>query len=222
MLAQLCARLPNGQLPAWTNADWTDTTMGVDVGARMHYRVSSTGPDGQRYVRAMGSVHDWDGLDVLLAQYQVRQCVIDALPELHACEAWASRHPGQVLRALYPQASALAGQLYRVDEATGRVQINRTMAMDGVLAAVAGAREHWPASIAHDSEVITHMTAPVRVTREDAHGQAQVSWVHTSPDHGFHASVYDAVALATLPVAEPAFGISVGAVQGGWSGTGRR
>jgi hypothetical protein len=139
-------------------------------------------------------VRTWQDLDALLATYQVRQAVIDALPELHACEAWASRHKGKVLRALYPQAAALAGQLYRVDEETGRVQINRTMAMDRVWATVAQATERWPAVVTSDPEVRVHMTAPVRVTSLDARGQEQTSWVHTAPDHLYHACVYDLVA----------------------------
>jgi hypothetical protein len=195
MLAQLSAQLPNGRLP---DVAWRDTTLGVDVGSRFHYRVASTSPDGARYVRAMGSVRTWEELDGLMATYQVRQCVIDALPELHACEAWATRHKGKVLRALYPQAAALAGQLYRVDEATGRVQINRTMAMDRVWAMIAQAAERWPAAVCNDPEVRVHLTAPVRVTSLDARGQEQTSWVHTAPDHLYHACVYDLVARETV------------------------
>lgn len=198
MLQQLSAQLPGGRLPA---GPWRNTTMGVDVGARFHYRVSSLGPDGARYVRAMGAVATWDDLDRLMAEYQVRQCVVDALPELHGAEQWAARHPGRVLRALYPQPSALAGQLSRLDADTGRVLINRTMAMDRVWATLAQAEERWPASITSDPEVRTHMTAPVRVTRQDDRGQEQVTWVHTQPDHGYHACAYDLIARLTLPAA---------------------
>jgi hypothetical protein len=207
MLQQLSHALLNGQLPPVL---WRDTTMGVDVGSRYHYRVSSLGPDGQRYVRAMGAVGSWLELDGLMATFQVGQCVVDALPELHGAEAWARQHPGKVLRALYPQASALAGQLYRVDAATGRVLINRTMAMDAVLATVATAQEHWPAAVHQDPEVITHLTAPVRVTRTDERGQEQVAWVHTAPDHLFHATVYDRAARAVLPAAPRPFSAAAG------------
>ena len=196
MLQQLSYRLPGGQLPETT---WRDMTMGVDVGARFHYRVSSTGPDGARYVRAMGSVESWDALHGLMANFLVRHCLIDALPELHACQEWAARHPGKVLRALYPQPAALAGQLFRLDGERGIVQINRTMAMDRVFAVVAGAQEHWPAAVHNHPQVRTHLTAPVRVTRVDDRGQEQASWVHTAPDHLFHACVYDLVAREALP-----------------------
>jgi hypothetical protein len=195
MLAQLSYALPNGELP---QIRFHDPTMGVDVGARFHYRISALGPDDVRYVLAMGAVGSWLELDRLIAIYRVRQCVVDALPELHACEQWAAGHQGTVLRALYPSPAALTGKLHRVDEAAGIVQINRTMAMDGVLASIATAAERWPAQILGDPEMVTHLTAPVRVTRVDDHGQEQPTWVHTAPDHLFHACVYDQIAAAVL------------------------
>ena len=196
MLQELSHTLPNGQLP---DVSWSDTTMGVDVGARLHFRISSRGPDDAVYVRAMGHVLSFDGLDMLMAKYQVRRCVIDALPELHQCQEWAKRHPGKVYRAFYPAPNALAGKPSRVDRDAGIVQINRTMAMDRVWATLAQAQERWPAEIHNDPEVIAHLEAPVRVTRTDARGQEQASWIHTQPDHLFHAAVYDQTARASLP-----------------------
>lgn len=206
MLQQLSHELPGGRLPE--DATWRQTTMGVDVGARLHYRISATGPDGARYIRDMGAVRTWSDLDRLMETYRVRQCVIDALPELHACADWARRHKGRVLRAFYP--SGLEGQLYRLkpaerDEAgaeipgTATVQINRTMAMDTVYARIAAAEERWPAAITGNSEVIAHLTAPTRVTLTGQDGQERVQWVHTAPDHLFHACVYDLIAYQALP-----------------------
>lgn len=196
MLGQLSHDLDGGHLPI---TSWSDVTMGVDPGARFHYRVSATDHRGRRCVIAMGSVGSWPELDGLMDRWHVRICVVDAMPELHAAQEFASRHEGRVLRAFYPTANALKGITHRVDEANGVVQINRTMAMDRVYANVAGAKEHWPASIHNDHEVISHMKAPVRVMTKDANGQDVASWVHTSPDHLYHASVYDTIAGETMP-----------------------
>jgi hypothetical protein len=207
MLGQLSHRLPGGLLPA--DIAWRDVTMGIDVGSRFHYRVSGRGPNGDVYILAMGAVETWDELDTLMEIHAVRQCVIDALPELHQAQAWAAKHPGRVLRSFYPAPSALKGQLFRVDENAGVIQINRTMAMDRVFARIAATQEHWPAAIHNDPEVITHMTAPVRTTAIDAHGQEVPIWVHTAADHLFHGSVYDCLARESLPaehVFQPATG----------------
>lgn len=196
MLGQLSHDLDGGLLPI---TSWTDATMGVDPGARFHYRVSANDHRGRRCVIAMGSVGSWAELDGLMDRHHIRLCVIDALPELHAAQEFAARHEGRVLRSFYPPASGLKGLLCRVDEATGVVHVNRTMAMDRVYANIAKATEHWPASIHNDHEVISHMKAPVRVMTKDATGQDVASWVHTSPDHYYHASVYDTIAREQIP-----------------------
>lgn len=199
MLAALSHELAHHKLPE--NVTWRDTTMGVDVGSRHHYRISSIGPGGFRYVLRMGAVREWESLSMLLEQYKVRRCVIDALPELHACEAWAAKHKGIVIRAYYPNSANLKGHLFQPDanKIEDIVHINRTMAMDKVFANVANANERWPKSIHDDPEVIAHMKAPVRIVSADDRGQERASWEHTAPDHYFHSSVYDTVAAETLP-----------------------
>jgi hypothetical protein len=76
------------------------------------------------------------------------------------------------------------------------VSIARTMAMDGVYDVIASLDERWPTGICRAAEVVDHLTAPVRVTRLDDKGQEQIDWAHTKPDHLFHATVYDRIALA--------------------------
>lgn len=210
-----------GQEPP-QNGPWGLPTMGVDVGARLHFRVSATHlPTQRRIVREMGSVRAWADLDLLMLRFQIRRCVIDALPELHACRDWAAKFPGRVYRATYPQAHAISARLYLLDDRQMSVQINRTMALDGVYGAIVGGAEHWPGRICRQREVVAHLTAPVRVVGKDQHGQERTSWEHTSPDHYFHACAYDRVALASLlehPLASklPVFGqaYAVGARTG--------
>lgn len=194
----MMALLDEGPLP---DGPWSDVSMGVDVGSRLHYRVSGADRDGVVHALGAGSVGSFDELDVLMARWGVRSCVVDAMPELHACQAWAVRHPGRVLRAFYPAASALAGQLYHARREEGVVQINRTMALDALYAAIATAAERWPSAVARDPEVLAHLTAPVRTTRVDERGQERAEWVHAGPDHLAHAFAYDLVARRAAPPA---------------------
>jgi hypothetical protein len=225
MLAALSADLPGGELPRF--AEWRQTTMGVDVGSRLHYRVSSgiVGKTG-RYVRAMGSVTTWDELQTIFEFYGVRRCVVDALPEVHSSQEWANRTPmkKKVYRAFYAGPNAMMkGQSVVVDDNTMTLQINRTSAMDGVFATVASGSEFWPRAIHDNDEVIQHLTAPVRVVTLDSRGQERATWIHTQPDHLFHASLYDRIAFVTLPkvtFSSDAL-LAQGAASGGWSGTPR-
>jgi hypothetical protein len=223
MLKRLSVELVNGLLPG--GVQWTNTTMGVDVGyPRWRYRISSTGPGGFRYVRAMGYVvsdegsatgkgkNGWQKLSDLLKAYKVRHCVVDYAPEYDACAAWAEKHKGIVLRASYPTtATALRGRLYRVpseepddadsaeEQAANMVQVNRTMAMDVVYNNLAEGKEIWPAEFHNNREIVEHMRAPNRKTVRDKDGNLHPTWVHTKPDDYYHACVYDEIAQQTMP-----------------------
>jgi hypothetical protein len=218
MLQQLAAdRMPAGP--------WRDTTMGADVGSRWHWRVSSRGPDGRIYVRAVGAAHSWDDLDALMRHFRVRSCVVDALPELDGSKQFAARWPGRVLRAFYPGPGALKGQLWALDGAAGRkrkdrraggsdsIQINRTMAMDRVYGTIARADEVWAPEVVADPECQAHMTSPTRTEMTDSTGQRVATWVHALPDHLYHAAVYDTIARQVLPPEARGFQGAVGGVR---------
>lgn len=234
MLKQLSATLPNGLLPA--DAKWRDTTMGVDGGKVYHFRVSSTGPDGRRYVRAMGHLKNepgksiFDKLDELMNRFSVRQAVIDGAYDPTAIEAWSAKHKGKVRRAFYPNRD-FKGEMFRLPAAEEKkshgisvkkpdpqkvedvVQINRTMAMDAVYNLVATAAEVWPAAIHNDPEVVSHMKAPTRVIVKNGDGQELPQWVHKNRDDLFHACVYDLVAFKTLPKTLPG-SLGLGSAKG--------
>jgi hypothetical protein len=216
LIMQLASGLETGHLP---NVSWRDTTMGVDVGSRWHYKVSSTGPDGRRYVRAAGAAHSWEDLDALMSHFRVRHCVVDALPELDGSKRFSARWPGRVLRAFYPGPAALKGQLFHLDGfdptrpskrkrrpgASDVVQVNRTMAMDRIYAMVVRCEELWPLEILSDPELLAHLQSPTRTLTLDAHGQETAGWTQVGPDHLYHACVYDLVARETLPPASSRF-----------------
>lgn len=181
---------------------WKNTTMGVDIGARLHFRVASEDQQGNVCVREMGSVDEWSDLDKLMLRYQIRLALVDAEPELHDAIDFCKRFRGRAKRAFYPtNAGALKGILLHEKKDTFDVQINRTMAMDRVYGNLTLARERWPKEIAFDPEVIDHMKAPTRVKISDATGQQHYTWIHTTPDHLYHACVYDTVARELLPKA---------------------
>ena len=215
---------------AFNSMKWTRTTMGVDVGAKLHYRIDSTGEDGRRYIRAMGAVTNWSSLSRIMEQYKVRSCVIDAEPELHKAKEWADTFKGRVKRATYPHGvAALRGKLFALGSSEERklqtavekkrsraktdarteaidsdiVQINRTMAMDAVYTAIAEGRVIAPPSIVNEPQVLAEMTAPIRVVTKDDQGQERASWEHTTPDHFYHASVYCLIALEVMPRGVP-------------------
>jgi hypothetical protein len=229
MMQALDDDLDGGRLP---QTIWTKTTMGVDVGKVYNYKITSAGPDGRRYVRAIGIAKSWDELSKLMTAYKVRSCVVDAGPEWNPCQRWAAQHAGRVYRAIYPDSTAaLKGKLYKArnedsadqrklflsknrkeDEDCDLVHVNRTMAMDAVYNRVAEQGELWPREFLR-SDVIEQMTAPIRVVSKNDQGEPVVRWEHTKPDHYFHAAVYCLIAEKLLP--KPvAGGLAQGSAKG--------
>jgi hypothetical protein len=221
---------------------WTRTTMGIDVGAKLHYRIDSTGEDGRRYIRAVGAVDRWAELSALMDRYKVRSCVVDAHPELHKAKEWAEKFKGRVRRAYYPEGvAALSGKLFALGSSEERkkqtaierkrfraradiksaaadsdvVQVNRTMAMDAVYAAIEGEDVVCSPEIANDPEFVAMMCSPIRVITKDDHGQERASWEHTAPDHLYHASVYCHIALESMP--RGSVGVLGQGSTGGWT-----
>ncbi|MGE0131927.1 MAG: phage terminase large subunit family protein [Blastocatellales bacterium] len=220
---------------------WTRTTMGVDVGAWLNYRIDGTASDGRRYIRAMGKVRKWEELSDLMMRYGVRSCVVDAHPELHKAKEWAEQFKGRVRRAYYPNSAALSGKLFALGSSEERkiqtaaqkrqlkaraevrteaadsdiVQINRTMAMDKVFSLIADAGIICPPSLIENREIISQIGAPTREIVKDDEGQERAVWNHTAPDHYFHASVYALIALEVMPRSVPGI-LGQGSAKG-WS-----
>lgn len=222
-ILQLSSPLENGQLP---KGRWTDVTLGVDIGFRKHWKASGVSvTDGRRYTLGVGSVEQWADLDGLMRHFRVRRAIVDAQPDLDSAKEFVSRWPGRVLRAFYPGPSALKGQLWHMDgldlkklrsrRALSKfkddvITINRTMAMDRLLAMIVKLAEPAPAEVVNDPELQAHLQAPTRTTMPDTRGQPVAVWLHSGADHLFHAMVYDLVARETLPSSAPAFAAAVG------------
>jgi hypothetical protein len=86
-------------------------TMGVDTGKELHCVVSRRPKAGekQREVLFIGTRQHYSELDELMRRFNVRRCVIDALPEIHATREFANRKSSP----------------YRVAEARRRRQAHR-------------------------------------------------------------------------------------------------
>lgn len=195
------SQITNGILDALSDElplpPYRATVMGVDVGSRWHYRITSIASDGKRYVRAMGAAKSWQELDILMKQYNVRRCVVDAAPETNATQEWANKHSGKVFRAYYNENLTT---LFNAIPDEHKVSIHRTSAMDALYERLAlGEEERWPRQFAHDPEIREMMKAPQRITYTDKRGNVRSDWVHTKPDHYFHASVYGLLAEKLLP-----------------------
>lgn len=224
----MSADLPGGVVPELGRRS---PVLGVDVGTRLYYWLTALVDDRETAVEA-SSVGTFEELYRVMETRKVGLCVVDAAPEGHEVAKFKARFPGRVISAGYPanveglKDSMLApvkeGRPHR-DKivADGKVQVNRTLAMDAVSAAVKGRLERWPAEICRDPEVQGHLTSPQRTIAVNDRGEPRATWVHTRPDHLFHARVYALVARALFIEAVPS-SVSAPPPRGGYHAQRRR
>lgn len=192
-------------------------TAGVDVGAKLHVRVSEVVGDtaaGATVRKAVfiDALETFDEVAALMARYNVRAMVVDHAPERRTAEDFAAKFPGRVFLAEYDMHPRGAGWLKEgPDWPVSRVvKLDRTASLDVSGQDILERRDLLPANAREIPEYYEHMTAPVRVLEDAPDGNKRAVYREGGkPDHYRHAVNYDRAALELLgtfivPASEPA------------------
>lgn len=186
-------------------------TMGVDVGNILHYEIdqwqlgNGVGADlnltSKCRIIKFGRVHDFDELVLLMDQYGVRFCVIDAQPERRKATEFAMRCFGRVRLCFYGM--GVQGKLIHLSEDNQcEVTVDRTAWLDLSLGRFRGRTIALPSDI--DFEYCNHIKAPVRVydykRATETRGLVDKKhpfgrYVTSLDDHYAHARNYAEIAL---------------------------
>ncbi len=169
-------------------------TMGVDVGEWFHVRISDHPEPGVRRAVFIGRVREVGELDLLLARYDVRCCVVDAQPEAHLVREWQKRHPpGRIWRCVYTDDDV---RELRKDHREGIVRAARTPSLDAATEDILSRRNALPRNAAtlDGGDFVAQMTAPVRTLVTGPQGAQRYVWTKPAADHYRHADNYDALA----------------------------
>lgn len=168
--------------------------LGVDVGARLHYKVwvpSSSTPGG---ARCLDEGHtDWSGVDLLMTAFNVEVAVMDAAPEREKAAEFRDRWAGQVWLAFYPDTEYMGGREIVWNDEAFTVNVHRTALSDRVVTMLHERALVLPSDVSR--ECIRHLCAVYRVLETDTKGRQRAKWNHRGADHLFHAAVYARVAL---------------------------
>ena len=175
--------------------------MGVDQGNGLHVVIKE--PHDDRGIVLTILVHHepqtdptFSHLDHLMETYDVRYCVIDALPNTHAARAFAKRFPGRVWCAYYGGTQKGAATWGFDAESTRMVTVNRTEALDAWRDAYKLKKRRIPRVEDEVTEYVRQMTTVLRKIEEDREtGQKKAVWVQRGPDHFAHADSYAEIAL---------------------------
>jgi hypothetical protein len=178
------------------------TTLGIDVGKKLHYEVDewrvdlsrSNDPNltGTARVLKAGTVTDFEELDVLMKQYKINYCVIDAHPERRKALEFAQRFWGYVRLCFYGN-NVKGKSIHLHDETEHTLTVDRTTWLDLSLGRFKRAAISLPQNI--PLEYRHQLQALTRIYKKDADGNPMGMYVNTDDDHYAHARNYAEVAF---------------------------
>lgn len=189
--------------------------MGVDQGKWNHvvvmeYTTSGGGLDLN--AKAVGKIL-WEGklpgdrfedLDLMMREWQILACVIDADPQINDARRFARRFPGYVYLCRYRR--GVTGKEVQITEEDGSapiITVDRTNWLDATMGRFHSNRIELPADLS--LEYRDHIKALVRTYEKDEVGNPKAVYLSTGPDHFAHATNY----------AEMALPLAAGVVSGG-------
>lgn len=176
-------------------------TMGVDVGGWLHYEIdqwyTDTGSDVHTGTRCKviteGKVAQFEELDMLMMQYKVLFCVIDANPERRKALEFAQRFSGRIRLCFY--GNAINGkEIHLHNETEHTMTVDRTSWLDIALGRFKTRKIVLPVDVS--MEYKDHIKSPVRIYKKDASGNPVGIYVKgNTEDHYAHARTYSEMAL---------------------------
>jgi hypothetical protein len=137
---------------------------------------------------------DFETLDPLMRQWQIRACVIDADPQINDARRFARRFPGYVYLCRYRRGvTGKETQLSEEDGGAPIVTVDRTNWLDASMGRFHSGRVELPADVSHEFK--EHVKALVRTYEKDDQGNPKATYLSTGPDHFAHAFNYAEIAL---------------------------
>ena len=174
-------------------------TMGVDVGQWMHVRISDRPQPGVRRAVFIGRVKTVQELDALIDRYDVRCCVVDALPETRLIRKWQESRPkGRIWRCVYTDNEL---RELRREPKDGVIHVARTPSLDDATEDILMRRNWLPrdAETLDGGAFLAQMLAPARCLVATPTGGQRFVWTKPGPDHYRHADNYDKIAAQLEP-----------------------
>ncbi len=167
--------------------------MGVDVGADINLYITDI-EGGEPKTLFVGTVKKFEELDRYMEIFNIKICVIDALPETRESKKFAKRFPGRVFLAYYPP---MKQDVYfskdRRDE-VDILNINRTLSLDYMFNDFFMKKIKLPRNIETVEDFYDQMTSLTRVKETNRSGIIIAKYVEQGADHYAHARNYCRVA----------------------------
>lgn len=176
-------------------------TLGIDVGARMHYEVDEwMGSETYSHditrknvpkVLAEGSIRTESDIDDLIKRFGVNYFVIDANPELRFATDLCAKYYGQGSRCYYIH--SIRGKDIFIDDDQQTVKIERTSWLELSLSRYKNRLISLPKDLSHEYK--SHIKALAKIYRKDNKNETRSFYVNGADDHHAHARLYAELAF---------------------------
>jgi len=168
--------------------------MGVDVGRVLNVVISKS-YRGVNYRLFIGLAKDFEELAVLMKQYDVASCIVDAMPETREALRFSKKFRGRVWLAFYNLREDSQRALF--DDKKRVVRIHRTNSMDYAANQVKIRKTRFAYTSKEIPGFYNQMKAPQRVEEiNEKTGNIEYKYLEgTSEDHYFHANNYCETAM---------------------------
>ena len=170
--------------------------MGLDQGDVLHAVVACRG-EGTWKVIDIAELREFGEAAELIRRYDIAMCVIDGQPNKHSARDLARAFPRRVALSFYSEGKRDEADL---DPSKDSVTVDRTEAMDRMVACVKRGEVALPRRLCKDTETfIRHLTSVAKVVQEDERTGRQVArYIRTGPDHYAHALTFAFMAMDRL------------------------
>lgn len=168
--------------------------MGIDVGSKLH--VVCIEPGTTTKVRFIGELKDFEQLDQIILRYNVRQAVIDALPETRKSREFVERNRFKNWICYY--SDNLKGD-YGWNEQDRIVTANRTESLDAGTLAFTRRSIVLPQRSEMVEEFARHCANTAKIAEENREtGSKRYVYKKLGPDHFRHALNYAMIAASRM------------------------
>lgn len=182
----------------------TVITLGVDVGKWLHYEIVSwqlpsyatndINIESRARSIKIGKCQNFEDLDILMREYYVTYCVIDAHPERRKALEFANRNWGRVKMCFYGRGVQGKQIHIHADDEPG-ITVDRTSWLDLSLGRFRARTITLPRDTPDEYKM--HLKALVRINVKDPDGNpvGRYEKKHNDHDHYGHARTYSELAL---------------------------
>lgn len=166
-----------------------DNVMGVDVGLTKHYVIGNA-----QGIFKVGTAQKWEEIEFLIRKYDIRQAVIDAMPDQTAPRELRDKYRGIVWLA-YFRREIKKGDFVFWDKKSHSVYTDRSQIIQQVINEFSQRKIRFQMSVEDLSEYIQHWENIYMVKEEDSLGIERNVWESDGADHYVFATVYWRLAM---------------------------